>query len=727
MSLLTRLSQVVAAATLTAIPMTGVLATSPASAAITCAPINDTADILDDTAIDQTIAAAPQARVFVFAFTSVPGGDLKGYVADQRDQCENMRGASGGWASDVIAVAVSVNDRKAGVYYGTRYENALGNGRWESASNAMGPYFADGNYTAGINAGLDAVDGYIANPTSTNTSTASEPSEPIDVPWAWILGVPTGAAALGGAGFLGVRTRRRLIERNTLRKQANTATDEAAAKFTELDNLTKLVKARVDVLPNVDDDGLNDIRERHTSVAKQSETAINTYMAHTETWTTTAIGDTTLDTAATAAAESEKVREVLAAALSRMESMDAQITALEERNAKTPQVLDATLAKVAETMPVLDGLDTEGYKTTTLRTTLTDVETMVADARGWFEENLWGEAADMAAKASAEVESAYDEATGMRQRRADIEADIAACTTRHASLAGAAASGEGDLAALTGTFHSSCVEATVTQFNEGRESHERVVGLIDGARRAVGMDQQRFADAEAMLGDVHEALLVAAYAFAAPAEQHARLDALTVTLSQQVASAYADIEQVEHLIANNKAAVKYLDTPVKANVLRHEVSSIEADLRAERPALLALEGELSKARSDIADARRSVENVIREYKEAQAALARAERAVKNAEARSNRSHAGAHSKSLASQARNDLSSADNAMSLALIISQANAVVSTASQAESAANSAISSWEASQSTTSSHSSGGTTTWGGGGGSTDFGGGGGDTSW
>lgn len=727
MILLARLARPVAALALAAAPMIGatVYATSaPATAAgpaVSCAPVVDDADILNDGAIATDGVA--QARVFVLSFDSVPGADLDRAVFAHRDGCAEMRGANGGWASDVITLAVSVDDRLSGVYYGAAFENALGGNRWESARTTMGPYFADGDFTGGINAGLDAIEDLIAHPGSTGATVTSEPSDPIDVPWAWIFGVPAGAAALGGAGFAGVRTRRRMVERAALRAEANTLTDEAATKFLDLESATELVEARVAVLPDVDDDGLNDIRAAHATAAQASSKAVEAYMAHTEKWTTTAIGDTTLTTAKTAAAEAEAVRDAIAAALARVEAVADALSALEQRNAQTPKILDATLAKVAETMPVLDRLDADGYQTVALRQRVREVEALVARARDEHAQNLWGESADAAGAAMENATAVLTDAAGLPARRAAIEATIAEAAAHYTALARARATSEGDLAALSGAFHSSCVEDTVTQFRDGEQAHAQAALLINTARTAVGMTEQRFDDAEQAIRTADDRLTVAAAAFAAPARQHTRLDALTENLSAQTSAAYADLNDLRAQISGHADAMKYLARPVAVERLGKALGAVETTLRAERPPLLAIEETLAEAREDIRAARASVDGVIREYEEAQRAVARAARAVRDAESKSGRSHAGARSKSLTDDARRSLREAENGTSLAMILAAANSAISTSSQAESAAQSAINAYNSSQSSSSYSSGGGSSSWGGGGGSGSWGGGGG----
>jgi uncharacterized membrane protein YgcG len=734
MNPITRLARIAAAAALTALPLVGA-SSAPASAAVACAPVTDKADLIDDARID--LDAIPGAEVHVVAFNSVPGADIDKAVLSMRSDCSDWQSASGGWGANDLVFAVAIADRKTAIYYGPQFESHLGNDRYRSAMDAMNPRFADGDVTGGMNAGIAEIKNLLATKPSTGNTTVVnnvDNSEPIDVPWAWVLGIPVGAAALGGAGFVGVRTRRHLADRKALRTEALTLTNEAAQKFLDLETQVDMLNDRVELLPNVDDDGLNAIRADHKAAVKTAEVAINGYLAHSEKWTTTAVGDTDLVTAGEARDEAKNVKLGLTAAKNMIAAVDEDITALEERNAQTPAVLDAAAAKAADTLPILDGLDTEGYRTKAYRDRLATAQTRIETARAEHAESLWGESANTAAEAAGAIDAVHAEAKGLRERRASIEADLGQVAAKHASLGTKRANGEGDLATLVGAFHASDTNTIVESFAGGQQDHDTAAERIAEARKAVGMDEQRFGDAETALAAARDLLASADREFARPAQQHSFLNSLAGDMRNRVAKAYGDITALNQKMASNGEAMKFLKTRVDTKTLRKAVERVENDLGTERPPLTRIDGDLGQAQSDINAARSKVDSIVREYEEAQRALARARNAVRDAESQSNRSHAGSRSKSLADEAARDLRRADSAMDLALIISLSNSVVSTSSQAESAARSAISSWESSQSSSSYSSGGGSSSWGGGGSSdwgggssSSFDGGGGSSSW
>jgi uncharacterized membrane protein YgcG/predicted nucleic acid-binding Zn-ribbon protein len=726
---LARVARTAAAATLLALPLAATTLSvdiSPASAAVTCAaPVIDNADLLDD----NRISSIAGADVHVITFTSVPSGDIDGAVFAQRDECSNWQGATGGWGSNDIVFAMSLNDRLSGVYYGPTFEDALGQGRWESARTAMGPYFADGDFTEGINAGIKRTQYLIDNPNvNTNPNpTVSEPSEPLDIPWAWILGVPAGGAVLAGGGFGAMRARKRLIERNQYRAEATTLTNKAADLFVELEPLDELTTSRVEGLPDNDDDGILDIRDLSAKTTAKTSTVVNAYLAHMEQWSESAIRKTNLLTAKQAADSAQQVHDGLRQALTSNQTLEQSLNDLETRNAQTPAVLDKAEQTAAKAVEALNSLSDEGYAVTEYRARLLASVKAMEGVRAQHAENLWGEAASAAATLAARIDAVHEEATDLRARRARIEDKVSALSTRHADLSAAQATGKGDLAALVGAFHASCVNETSDQFTDGETAHTKAAENIEQARIAVGMDQQRFDDAEQALGQAESLLDTADDAFTAPARQHEYLTDLAGSLSGLVDAAESEIAAVASKMSNNREAMKFLDRKPNLDALRSSVQTVAGELAAERPTYLSLSRDIDAVRADIRNAAQQVEGIIREYAEAQQAIARAERAVRDAQSKSSRSHAGSRSKSLANDAERNLREATNAMTLAMIISNANSAVSSASAAESAAQSAINSYNASQSSSSySSGGGGGGSWSGGGGSGSWGGGGGGSS-
>ena len=116
-------------------------------------------------AVDQTtttLAQAAKADVYVRVLARVPGADLDAWQAELERRCPNWQNGAGGRAPGLVVVAVAVDDRKTGIYYGEQWRAAL-DPKWQAIQdNAMNPRFKEGDIGGGVLAGLAEVTAAIA-------------------------------------------------------------------------------------------------------------------------------------------------------------------------------------------------------------------------------------------------------------------------------------------------------------------------------------------------------------------------------------------------------------------------------------------------------------------------------------------------------------------------------------------------------------------------------------
>lgn len=104
------------------------------------------------------------AEVRVRALERVPGGDIDGWMRAEEQRCPGWLGVGGLRTTNLLVVAVATEDRKTGLWYGERWRPAL-DGRWQALQvDFMNPLFKQGEFGAGLAAGLGAMAGEIASP-----------------------------------------------------------------------------------------------------------------------------------------------------------------------------------------------------------------------------------------------------------------------------------------------------------------------------------------------------------------------------------------------------------------------------------------------------------------------------------------------------------------------------------------------------------------------------------
>jgi hypothetical protein len=111
-------------------------------------------DIEAVTTVAARTSAALGADVHVRAERDLDGG-LDGRMAQLEAQCPTWMSGTDR-AAELVVVMYSSTEREASVFYGAGQSDELEH-RWEHAVDEMGPRFAEGDYTAGVVAGLDAL------------------------------------------------------------------------------------------------------------------------------------------------------------------------------------------------------------------------------------------------------------------------------------------------------------------------------------------------------------------------------------------------------------------------------------------------------------------------------------------------------------------------------------------------------------------------------------------
>ena len=151
----------------------------------------------------------PTAQVLVRAFDQTPDGLAS--VVD--DLIQNCLTTASGRERDYVVVAVALGERSTELRYGDEFRDEL-DGRFSSImSDDMNPQFAVGDLTAGIVAGLGAIEAAIVVPA---TETSAPPSSSNG--GLLVGGAGAGLVALAGAGTVIHRRRRLTDERNAVER-----------------------------------------------------------------------------------------------------------------------------------------------------------------------------------------------------------------------------------------------------------------------------------------------------------------------------------------------------------------------------------------------------------------------------------------------------------------------------------------------------------------------------
>lgn len=109
-----------------------------------------------------TLTTTLGADVYVRVLGRIPNADIDRWQADTEARCANWRDPSGRRATKLLVLAVAVDDRRTGLYYGDTWKPALDT-EWKTIqTEQMNPLFQKGEIGAGIVTGLSSVTSLIA-------------------------------------------------------------------------------------------------------------------------------------------------------------------------------------------------------------------------------------------------------------------------------------------------------------------------------------------------------------------------------------------------------------------------------------------------------------------------------------------------------------------------------------------------------------------------------------
>lgn len=107
--------------------------------------------------VNTALGADVYADVYVRVLLRVPGADLDAWQAGMQAQCANWRDEVGLRKATLVVLAVAVDDRKTGLYYGADFAPALDQ-EWERIQTTyMNPFFQQGAIGAGVANGLSGI------------------------------------------------------------------------------------------------------------------------------------------------------------------------------------------------------------------------------------------------------------------------------------------------------------------------------------------------------------------------------------------------------------------------------------------------------------------------------------------------------------------------------------------------------------------------------------------
>jgi hypothetical protein len=678
-----------AALVMLALPLAAGFAASPAHAAGELCDrgvVFDGADVLEDRTVARAARAAfgDEVTVKVIAWDRTPGsGTLYDALVDARRQCGGW-GFTGGGGRSLLVLGVSVGGRELGTHYDGAAFDTFDAARDDVEVNGMGASFGNGQWTGGMLAGLAGYDAAYDNPVPTfdpdpdpfptdngggDYSTGGTSSGAL----AWVLGMPVGLAAVGGAGVGGVRLRRRLKARAAARASLAAAVNEMAQAWFELDESNELIDARVTALPAVSDSVADAIRDDHAEAVVVRNGATDIYLRLSELHTARAIAELDTDVATAATSEVEVAIRALRQAQRAMASVEEQLSAYDVLRQELPARVEGLRAGAAEVAGLLAARQAEGYRTGDNDPAPQAAEQAALAVTALAAEQRFGDADAALDRAEADLAGHRTWLTELAAFRAGLIRDAAQLRTRATGLDAAIADAYVTTEGLERDQDPSCVEGVRDSVDRAAAARKALDGTMATIEDRSSMATQQFAAARDEIAAAEQSADAIEADAAVPALRAEQLRALSVDLPLRAESAVVEADAIQGQVTTHPAAMTFVAEVPDVSTLRAAAVAVGEDVTRPRPAYLRLGERLAEAEAGLTRARAVVDQGIAAHEASQRALESAASAISAAQGEVSHSDVSGAARQLLEEARSLLAAAETETgSLAAITSGAGA-------------------------------------------------------
>ena len=637
----------------------GAASAAPARCAPVAAPGAE--DLVDDPQVDAALETLRADGVvpWVRVWRTVPDADLEAAVRAAAKGCTGIAGRPSGLAADVVVLAVSLDDRLSGTYFGRTWEGALADTWQDDLGSDVNPLLAAGDVTGAVVAGLEAVDGRVtgtgpvtsgagsvgggtsdvpdAEAAGSGTDLGTDPfADPLAEPLAEPLrcdelpagvdvsglecvdgtsggnhgGTVVGVVVLGAAGIGALFGAAGLRSRQGLREQAQQAADLAGraldALGAGLDGVREVADGLASGLAAPDaDDVRGRVEALEAAVLPAQQQAATAERLHPRA----GLGRLSSERARAAATDRARVTGLLdharAAVTSARAGLDADVVAVAGLQAD----LDTAAGEVAVARDRLVEAAGGGFTTSAQEAVLDDAAALLDTARADAGRGLALTAARGVARARAAAADAVAQADGLAARRDAVLAAAAATGARANDLRAAVAQAQDRFDVLREAHDGSLWTDLAAGLEDAPGRLDRALAAVEDAQVAASMLAQRWDEAEA-------------------AADRARAEADAVAaLAEAVGGRLAAVEEAQRLLPDR--CTRALDAAQEAAgyVRRHHrdvppgvaarVDAAQVVLRAAaaavgapRPAWLRLRDDVAAAEQDVADARREAGRAV---------------------------------------------------------------------------------------------------------------------
>jgi len=387
-------------------------------------PVIDGAGIfgadLDD--VEAAVAALEQkgADVRVRTITTYsPYANLDQYQLQLEDDSPSWQGQDGNIKNNLIVLIISFNERESGIWYGDVWDDALDDNWLRIQTDTMYPHFIQGDYSAGVIAGLNEIGRVIAAQQQSGTTN-----------WTLLLAVLI-IVAVAAVVVLILWNRRQSAKRSAWRQRAMLAKQTAASGINEVLETNRMLEIKVDVTERkvsaTEAAPMREGLQKATTLVNRSSLAYSE-LAHSA-------GNP--ENPKLGVMELEHIEKEYLKIVADLREAKEAAKDVEDRIAAVQQAIDGYAVKVSEVNSAMEavsvkerGMQAEGYKTSYVSSLLASGRESLDRAQELVSQKSYTEGRKFADQASEHVQKASLALEELPRKKGEVDTAIPVLESR---------------------------------------------------------------------------------------------------------------------------------------------------------------------------------------------------------------------------------------------------------------------------------------------------------
>ncbi len=647
-------------------------------------PVVDDAGIFGDRIGDveavasQLVSRGADVRVRTI-LTYGSAGNLDRYEEQLEQQSPSWLGPDGERKNNLIVLLIALQERQTGLYYGSVWDNILGNNWLRIQTDIMNPRFREGDYVGGTTAGLQEITRLIqtgGQPTPTTAPAATGFSPVLAVVLVIIF------VAVGLLVFRSSRKSR--ARRLAARQRAMLAKQGAASGINELIERLQMLEIKVNVTAEkVVPDEAAELRDSLERAKRLINLCSQTYseLSHSAgDPENPRLGEAELGAIET---EYQKVLAGLREAREEVKGVEDYVAVIQQAVSDFPVKVDEVNTAIAEASSKVEEVKKVGFKSTYPGELLAKAQATLKQAQEIAFRKRYMEGLKTVVLALDQAKQAFRAAEELPQKKQEAESAIPALATRIEQVKGVIDKGSDVFDGLVREYAESNWESIR---GNGTEAENRINWSLDALDdgRAVA-SQQEWHRALELVGKADAWLTEAESLIKSISELEENLLAERRAAPGEIEAAQADVAKAwDYINRYDEDIRESLEDDLRAAEQKNQEAREE--LRKEKPDYFRA-GKLAREANESADkilAQARDEHEAAERLRAKAASLRRDAAAKVSRASK---YIEDHHPVVRNEARNQLNSAADALRQAESAADTSAQIALAERAESAADQA----------------------------------------